>query len=568
MGAIRRVNPYAKLVQTEDLGRCQSTPRLAYQADFENERRWLTWDLLAGRVTADHALHGYLSRLGFADRLARIAGDPCPPDIIGVNHYPTSERFLDDQVGRYEPRDVGGNGVHRYADVEAVRLSAAGVCGFQPLLAETWARYRLPVAITECHNGCTREEQLRWLTEAWRAARQARQDGCEIVAVTAWSLLGAYDWSSLLTRDDGRYESGVFDLRGPAPRPTALAEGLRLLAKGETPPHGGSPGWWRRDVRRTLGRVARPAQAVVQPRDHGEAPDSRPLLITGATGTLGRALARACRLRGLSYQLTTRRDLAIDEPASVAAAVARLRPWAIVNAAGWVRVDDAEAARTECFAANAHGPGLLAQACAQADIPFVTFSSDLVFDGSQAHPYREGDALRPLNVYGESKLAAERAVQAAGGRSLTIRTSAFFQEGDPHNFAAQVLSRLSRNEIVRAADDLIVTPTYVPDLVHAALDLLIDGETGLWHLANQGGLSWFDFARRIAAAAGHATSGVIGRPAASFGWKARRPAQAALDSARGRLLPPLDDAIARFARDHGAAHGLGRAACPAIEVAA
>jgi len=95
----------------------------------------------------------------------------------------------------------------------------------------------------------------------------------------------------------------------------------------------------------------------------------------------------------------------------------------------------------------------------------------------------------------------------------------------------------------------VVSPTYVPDLVHASLDLLIDGERGVWHLANGGAVTWADFARRAAALAGLDAALVRGRPTASLKLAAARPLYSALGSERGALLPPLDDALSRFVRE-------------------
>lgn len=252
MAAIRRVNPGARLIQTEDIGRVRGTPALAYQTAFENERRWLSLDLLTGRLREGHSLWGYLRWLGFeAADFARFLGDPCPPDVIGVNAYVTSERFLDERLDRYPVHTHGGNGRDRYADVEAVRVLAEGIAGFAGVLHDVWDRYRLPIAITEAHLGGDEEEQIRWLAEAWRHAQAVRRGGIDVVAVTVWSLLGAYDWNSLVTRADGHYEPGVFTVRDGMPRPTALADLVRRLAAGRPADHPalGTPGWWRRPER-------------------------------------------------------------------------------------------------------------------------------------------------------------------------------------------------------------------------------------------------------------------------------------------------------------------------------
>lgn len=253
MGAIRRVNPDAQLVQTEDLGRAFSTPLLDYQASFENDRRWLSFDLLCGRIDRRHRMWGFLTWAGVEEReLAWFLDHPCPPDLLGINYYITSERFLDERLDRYPSHTHGGNGKHRYADVEAVRVLIEGQAGPGVLLREAWDRYHLPMAITEAHLGCDVDEQQRWLVEVWQEARAAQRAGIDLRALTVWSLLGAYDWDSLVTLDRGHYEPGVFDVRGGQdPRPTALAPLVRDLARGRVPDqaHLAEPGWWRRPDR-------------------------------------------------------------------------------------------------------------------------------------------------------------------------------------------------------------------------------------------------------------------------------------------------------------------------------
>lgn len=188
--------------------------------------------------------------------------------------------------------------------------------------------------------------------------------------------------------------------------------------------------------------------------------------------------------------------------------------------------------------ANAEGAAKLAAACAAAGIPLVTFSSDLVFDGSLGQPYREDDPVSPMGIYGLSKAKAEQHVLDVMPSALMIRTSAFFGPWDKYNFAWNVISALARGEPVRAARNGVVSPTYVPDLCHAALDLLIDGENGIWHLANQGKLSWHEFAHRVAHGAGYDPSLVLPSDGP--------PTNNALSSARGILLRPIDQAIDHY----------------------
>jgi dTDP-4-dehydrorhamnose reductase len=412
--------------------------------------------------------------------------------------------------------------------------------------------------------GCTREEQLRWLKEVWNAAESAQQNGADVRAVTAWSLLGAYDWNSLLTRAAGHYEPGVFDLRASSPRPTALAHMLRDLAAGRAPHHPvlDAPGWWRRLDRLQyppVGQPPRNTSAVAAPPQSARAAKSPgvnmrhgtalPLLITGASGTLGSAFARLCEIRGLSYRLLTRREMDIADRASVEKALVEYEPWAVINAAGYVRVDDAEREPALCRRENSIGPGILAEECARRKAALLSFSSDLVFDGKKQRPYVESDARAPLNVYGQSKAEAEALVLEAHPSSLVVRTSAFFGPWDEYNFVNAALSALAEGRAFVAADDATISPTYVPDLVHASLDLLIDGERGIWHLSNTGAITWANFARHAAEVFGMNAALVEGRQTLSLGLVAPRPAYSALSSERGLLLPSLEDAVKRYFKE-------------------
>jgi dTDP-4-dehydrorhamnose reductase len=555
MRAVRRINPHAVLVQTEDIGSASSTPTLAYQAEYENHRRWLTFDLLCGMVDDQHPLRDRLRACGVSDEdAAAFTEDPCPPDILGINYYVTSDRYLDHRVAQYPSCLWGGNDRDRYVDVEAVRVCSSGIAGHARVLDATWERYGRPVAITECHLGCTREEQLRWLHEAWVAARTARMTGIDVRAVTVWSLFGASDWDSLVTRQDGHYEPGAFDTRAPSPRPTALAEATRLLAAtGEfSHPVLDVPGWWRRDERLTYsapGDVYTPWQPtrVTHIAERGQrAWQAAPLAITGATGTLGRAFARVCASRGLPHRLLSRRDMDIADPAAVARALDAVGPWAVINTAGYVRVDDAEDDEDRCTRENVAGPGALAATCARLGIPLVTFSSDLVFGGDTMRPYVESDRPAPGNAYGRSKAQSEAIVLAAHPQALIVRTSAFFGPWDTHNFLTLALDAIAAGRPWAAADDQVVSPTYVPDLVHATLDLMMDGAIGLWHLANRDAVTWADFARQAADLAGLPATLVEGRSTASLEQRAPRPRFSALASERGWIMPALANAVERF----------------------
>lgn len=258
MRAIRAHLPAARFLHTEDLGRVFSTPPLREQADHENGRRWLSLDLLCGRLDRRHPWRGNIEACGVpAQHLDELATGEAAPDLVGINHYATSDRFLDHRLHLYPPHLRGGNGHRAYADTEALRADlGAGVTGWEPRLREAWERYHRPLVLSEVHLGCDDpHEQVRWLMEAWRAAQALRAEGADIRAVTAWALFGLMDWNTMLRERRGHYEPGAFDARVQAltgsPQPTLLAEAVAGLATRGEFTHAAlhECGWWRREER-------------------------------------------------------------------------------------------------------------------------------------------------------------------------------------------------------------------------------------------------------------------------------------------------------------------------------
>lgn len=509
MRAIRGINPDAKLVQTEDLGKVYSTPKLAYQAKFENERRWLSWDLLCGRVHRQHPLWRYLLSHGATvERLDWHLENACPPDIIGINHYVSSERFLDDRLHLHVPSDIGGNGRDIYADVLAARVRLEGCAGFLGMIREAWERYGIPVAITECHMGCSREEQLRWVAQAWDEAHQAAAEGVEVVGFTLWSLLGSFDWNSLLTRFDEHYEPGVFDLRSPKPRPTAIAQMAKAMARGERPSHPvlDTPGWWKRPSRLRHEPVADNAECPTERSDPDVA--GRPVLILGNSRHLGPAIAAECAHRGLAHHLMTLQGTNSSTSANLEWILDSLDPWAVINVDSVDRFEEGELSVR---------PEVLVAECSVREIELVQFSTaEALFEGIS----NDEDSARVMHQ-----------------DTLVIRTSELFGfEGD---LPQQVFRALSAGGTFRAAKTTTISPTYLPDLVNAMLDLLIDGEKGVWCLTNLGCLSEFDFACEVAKRAGLTPEGIKPRPD-----EPRR--SLALTSNRGWIMPTLGNALDRY----------------------
>ena len=533
MRAICRVSPGAQLVQTEDLGRIFSTRRLAYQAEYENSRRWLSLDLLCGRVTREHAWHARFLASGVPEGdLQELADQPWLPGVIGVNYYLSSDRYLDGRLWRYPKTSHGGNGRHLYADVEAARIENPEVAvDLKGRLVETWDRYGCPVAVTEIHNGCTREEQIRWLVEAYRSAEQALEEGVEMRGVTVWALAGLVDWSTLLTQRNGHFESGVVETRGDLHRKTALATAVKALATRGTFTHPllDGPGWWRRDMRyyRHEARDSKPVSG-------------RRVLVVGDRDGLGGAFAVTCEHRGLLFEFADGMQGRTADRNALSEALSRLEPWAVVNAAGCRRSLDPEHHAHCCGRENNLNAEMLAGACANLKIPFLTLSSHRVFDGDLGRPYTEADKPTPRCPAGLNLAESEARVQACCPHALIIRTGVILAPGSRGSFLDRVFAALRTGHPFIVSDEAHVSLSYLPDVVNRALDLMIDGELGIWHLPNEGGTSWSEFAKRAAASAGLPVGLVKARGEAAISTE--------LASRRGPVLPPLPDALARFFR--------------------
>ncbi len=527
MQEIRKVNPKAKLIQTEDLGRATGTGPLKYQVDFENERRWLSFDLICGDVNKFHPFYNYLreNEIG-EDELSWFNENPCPPDIVGINHYLLSNRYLDHRLHLYPHYLYGGNGRDRYVDIGVANFPHLESPTPESIFKEAWDRYRRPLAVTEVHLNGHRESQMAWLLKIWTSANRLLKKGVDFKAVTAWALLGSFDWNTLCAVEQNFYESGVFDIRAPKPRPTALVPMIKSLSRGDEFEH-----------------------PLVQKAI------SQSLVITGA-GTLGHAFKRICQTRGIPHILLSRSDLDIANGISVREMFAQLKPWAIVNTAGYVHVDQAETDRKKCFRENVDGPENLARLCADKKIPLMSFSSDLVFDGKLNSPYLESHPVAPLNVYGESKARSERTILEIYPEATVVRTSAFFGPWDHSNFVIGVLRSLLAGKEVSVPNDVTVSPTYVPDLVNACLNFLIDRESHILHIVNEGQITWADMAKLVVELAYEqrylprqlriADDKIISCSVNDLILPAKRPIYSALDTERAKVLPPLQDALARY----------------------
>ena len=511
MRAIREVQPEARLVQTEDIGRTFSAPRLAYQANYENERRWLGFDLLLGRVGPQHRFWRDFLKAGVGHaELGFMRQHPCGIDLLGLNHYLTSERYLDDDPDDYPRHFHGGNGRHRYADVEAVRIDLPRRdLGPRARLKEVWDRYGLPMAITEIQHGCNRDDQLRWLHEVVSAVRTLRRQKVDIRAITAWALFGAKDWNTLLTERRGHYEPGAFDIRGSHPRRTAIGSEIERLARRgrfEHPVARGA-GWWKRHD-----RFYRPPTVE---RQSGRS--CRPILVMGDDNMAVSGIAEVAAQRGTPVvQLSVRR--LVEEGADLGSVIATLRPWAVL-CAGVNQGSSDVAAR-------------LAEICESKGIRLAHCSPSRIFGGGNRSGVGESTEP-PVNGASTAHLIdAERRVQSLAPNMLVLRHGPLFTVGT----SGDELLSTARIRRAGVASEYLVPATFLPDFAHAALDLLCDGEQGLWHLASGRPASWAALATLVERV------GVC-----QYGEEHTDAFDAAaLVSERGNIMPTFENAFERF----------------------
>ena len=254
------------------------------------------------------------------------------------------------------------------------------------------------------------------------------------------------------------------------------------------------------------------------------------LLVFGRTGQVARELA------GIAPEaiLLSRAEADLAQPESCAAAIARHRPEAVINAAAHTAVDRAEEEEALALTVNGVAPGVMARACAGQGIPLVHLSTDYVFGGSGEGPFAPGDPTGPLGAYGRTKLAGEEAVRAAGGCHAILRTSWVFS-AHGQNFVTTMLRLSETRDRLRVVDDQVGGPTPAAAIAAACLDIAAaltrdPGKRGTYHFAGAPDTSWKGFAEAIFAAAGRRVT-VEGIPSADYPTPARRPLDSRLDCA-------------------------------------
>lgn len=255
------------------------------------------------------------------------------------------------------------------------------------------------------------------------------------------------------------------------------------------------------------------------------------MLVLGASGQVGTALLAATPAAvGVRRD---RLDLLTATMNDIGSILDVEQPSVLVNAAAYTAVDRAEVEEDVATRVNGDAVGLLARACDDRGIVFVTFSTDYVFDGHRTRPYREDDPVDPVNAYGRSKLLGEQLALQYG--ALVIRTS-WVISGTHPNFVATMLRLAGEGRELKVVDDQRGRPTVAADLAAATLGAVELGASGILHLANHGETSWFELARAALSLAGLSPELIAPCATADYPTPARRPAYSTLDTSRAEDL--------------------------------
>jgi dTDP-4-dehydrorhamnose reductase len=253
------------------------------------------------------------------------------------------------------------------------------------------------------------------------------------------------------------------------------------------------------------------------------------ILVTGRDGQVGWELARLMPALG-EVAAFTRAEMDLAHPDSIVDRVRAFKPDVIVNAAAYTAVDKAETDKEQATLVNAAGPAFLAAEAQARGALLVHYSTDYVYDGTKTSPYVETDATNPLSVYGQSKLAGERAIEAVGCRHLILRTS-WVYGARGRNFMLTMLKLGREKPMLRVVDDQRGAPTWSHDIAATTLALLKarNPQSGVYHLTAGGATTWCGFAREIFRVAGIQTP-VEPITTAEYPTPARRPANSVLSN--------------------------------------
>lgn len=255
------------------------------------------------------------------------------------------------------------------------------------------------------------------------------------------------------------------------------------------------------------------------------------VLLFGGNGQVGHALLSRHEF-GAGLTSATRQDCDLTDAESVRMLVRRVRPQVIINAAAYTAVDKAEGDRETCYAVNAQAPAVMAQEAALIGARLIHYSTDYVFDGTQAAPYQEQDATGPRNVYGASKLEGEQGIAASGCSYAVLRTS-WVYSNHGSNFLKTMLRLGADRPELRVVADQRGAPTSADAIAASTLRLVTeDGprEDGVFHMTAGGATTWHGFAQAIFERAGGARPNLVPIPSSDYPTPAARPANSVLSN--------------------------------------
>ena len=259
--------------------------------------------------------------------------------------------------------------------------------------------------------------------------------------------------------------------------------------------------------------------------------------VIGANGQLGTDIVAAFAKESIIP--LTQQDIEISDARSVERAFASIEPDVVINTAAYLNVELCEKERGRSFLVNETGAGNLARVLEEQRVPLLHISTDYVFDGEKRSPYVEADKTNPLNIYGESKLAGEKAIQAGCQRYFIVRTSGLYGHArclaKGANFIEKILARAGEQKELRVVNDEVLTPTYTQDLARQIRSLVHTNEYGLYHATNSGECSWFEFAKEALRLAG-ASATVVPVSSKEYPSEVRRPAYSVLANAHLQSL--------------------------------
>ena len=265
------------------------------------------------------------------------------------------------------------------------------------------------------------------------------------------------------------------------------------------------------------------------------------ILVTGANGQLGNEIRRICRnFPGLEFIFTDVDMLDITNPDAVSVFMEASKPAIVVNCAAYTNVDGAEVNVKNVRKINSLAPQVLAAACAMQDAFLIHISTDYVFDGETHVPYTEDDETNPISVYGNSKLEGEEKIKTVFDNYLIIRTSWMYSEFG-HNFVRTIMALAQEHESIEIVNDQFGSPTYARDLANTIIDIIIKSILnpkaylpGIYHYANQGSCSWYEFAQEILNIAGITKCQLIPVSTDQFPAVAKHPKYSVLDTSKVR----------------------------------